>query len=136
LKGRKRHLLVDTVGLVHGLVVHAAHLSERAGAQRLLAQAGQPGRGLPRLERLWCDGGYEGLPQWAAAHCLFAVEMVERPAGTKGWVSLPKRWVVERTLAWLQRCRRLVRDYEYLPASSKAWIYLAMTGLMLRRLEP
>lgn len=123
--------MVDTLGLLHGLVVHAGHLSERAGAQRVLARAGD---GLSRLERLWCDGGYEGFVQWAAVHCAFVVEMVERPAGSKGWVALPKRWIVERTLAWLLRYRRLVRDYEYLPESSEAWIYLAMSHVMLRRL--
>lgn len=133
MKGRKRHLLVDTLGLLHGLVVHSGQLSERAGAELVLARAGS---GLRRLQRLWCDGGYEGFAQWASEHYAFVVEVVERPAGTKGWVVLPKRWIVERTLAWLMRCRRLGRDYEYLPESSEAWIYLAMSQLMLRRLEP
>jgi transposase len=86
------------------------------------------------MKRIWCDGGYEGFVQWAEKHCAFAVEMVERPAGSKGFVALPKRWIVERTLAWLLRYRRLVRDYEYLPESSEAWIYLAMSHVMLRRL--
>jgi transposase len=124
---------------MHGLVVHAAHLSERAGAERVLARAGTGADGAPRLTRLarvWCDGGYEGFPQWAAAQGRFVAEMVQRPAGSKGWVTLPKRWIVERTFAWLVRYRRLVRDYEYLPESSEAWIYLAMTHLMLRRLAP
>ena len=126
-------MLVDTLGLLCGLVVHAGHLSERAGAELVFARA-QAGRHLDRLERVWCDGGYEGFVQWAAAQGSFVAEMVERPAGSRGFVALPRRWIVERTLAWLGRCRRLVRDYEYLPESSEAWIHLAMTGLMLRRL--
>jgi putative transposase len=136
LKGRKRHLLVDTLGLLHGLVVHAGPLSERAGAELVLFQAAAAGTGLQRLQRVWCDGGYEGFAQWANEHDSLVVERVERPAGTKGWVVLPKRWIVARTLAWLLRCRRLARDYEYLPESREAWIYLAMSQLMLRRLKP
>lgn len=128
-------MLVDTLGLLCGLVVHAGHLSERAGAERVLVRAQAQGH-LARLQQVWCDGGYEGFVQWAATHCSFAVAMVERPAGSKGFVALPKRWIVERTLAWLLRYRRLVRDYEYLPESSEAWIYLAMTHVMLRRLKP
>ena len=124
---------MDTLGLICGLVVHAGNLSERAGAEQVLARA-ETRQHLGRMERIWCDGGYEGFVQWAAKHCTFAVEMVERPPGSKGFVALPKRWIVERTLAWLLRYRRLVRDYEYLPESSEAWIYLAMSHVMLRRL--
>jgi putative transposase len=134
LKGRKRHVLVDTLGLLCGLVVHAGNRSERAGAELVLARVQAEGH-LDRLQQVWCDGGYEGFVQWAASHCPFAVTMVERPAGSKGFVALPKRWIVERTLAWLLRYRRLVRDYEYLPESSEAWIYLAMSHVMLRRLK-
>ena len=98
----------------------------------MVARAGEQAR---QLQKEWCDGGYEGkLDEWAVQHTSFALEVVQRSPGSRGWQLLPKHWIVERTFAWLLRCRRLVRDYEYLPESRESWIYLAMTHLMLRRL--
>ena len=130
--GRKRHLLVDTLGLVLAVMVTAANVSDAAGARLLL-------RGLSgackKLRRVWVDGAYRGeVLLWVLTHFRFALEPVQRPEGSKGFVLLPKRWIVERTFAWLTRCRRLGRDYETLPQSSEALIYLAMIRLMLRRL--
>ncbi len=92
---------------------------------------------LPRMERLWADGGYAGrLVEWVAEHTGWELEIVKRPAEATGFVVLPKRWIVERTFAWLGKCRRLSKDYEHSIASSEALIRLAMIGLMTRRLEP
>lgn len=135
MKGRKRHLLVDTLGLVQVVAIQPGHLQDRDGAIPLLETAETC---LPKLQRVWADQGYQGrLEEWAKEHCSFALEVVDkkvRGQQQQGFVVLPKRWIVERTFAWLLRCRRLIRDYEYLPALSEALIYLAMTGLMLRRL--
>jgi putative transposase len=118
---------------VHGLVVHAASVADGVGAKQVVARAGAPAA---RLQKGWCAGGYAGkLAEWAAEHTGFVLEVVGRP-GSQGWHVLSKRWIVERTFAWLLKCRRLVRDYEYLPQSSESWIYLAMTQLMVRRLAP
>lgn len=134
MKGRKRHLLVDTLGLLHGLVVHAANVADCVGAKQVINHAGEQ---TGRLQKVWCDGGYEGkLEDWATQHTHFTVEVVQREPGRRGWHVQPKRWIVERTFAWLLRYRRLVRDYEYHPESSASWIYLAMTSLMLQRLAP
>ena len=134
VKGRKRHLVVDTLGLIHGLAVHPADAQDRDGARLVL----EPLVGaLPRMERLWADGGYAGrLVEWVAEHTGWEREIVKRPAEATGFVVLPKRWIVERTFAWLGKCRRLSKDYEHSIASSEALIRLAMIGLMTRRLEP
>jgi len=87
------------------------------------------------LRLLWVDGSYRGqLVEWVAHHMRFRLQVTLRPDGAKGFVLLPRRWVVERTLAWLNQSRRLSKDYERLPKSSEAMIYLSMTRLMLRRL--
>ena len=132
--GRKRHLVVDTWGLIHGLAVHPGDVQDRDGAKLVLEPlAGK----LPRLERLWADGGYAGqLVDWVRERCGWELEIVKRPDDAAGFAVLPKRWVVERTFAWLGKCRRLSKDYEHSIASSEALIRLAMIGLMLRRLEP
>jgi putative transposase len=97
-----------------------------------LARLGGAGK---KLRRLWVDGSYRGkLVEWVLEHCQFVLQPILRPEGQKGFLALPKRWVVERTFAWLTQCRRLSKDYEVLSASSEAMIYLAMTRLMLRRL--
>jgi putative transposase len=134
LTGRKRHLLVDTLGLLVAVVVTAASLSDPAGARPLFGTLkGCCGK----LRRVWADGAYRGtLLDWVLTHTTFELTPVERPAGSKGFVLLPRRWVVERTFAWLTQCRRLRTDYETLPESSQAMIYLAMIRLMLRRLAP
>ena len=132
MKGRKRHLLVDTLGLVWGLVVHSAGIQDRDGAKPVCEQAKEQ---CPRLERVYADGAYAGpLEEWVAATVGWTLEIVKRPAEAKGFVVLPKRWIVERTLAWLFRFRRLAKDYEETCASSEAWIRLTMIRLMVRRL--
>jgi putative transposase len=132
VKGRKRHLLVDTMGLVLLVVVHAASVQDRDGAKLLLAKA----HGLfPRLQRIWADGGYAGkLIAWVQQTCGWVLEIIKRNDVVKGFRLLPRRWVVERTFGWLGRYRRLSKDYERLPESSAAMVYWAMTRLMARRL--
>ena len=134
VNGRKRHILVDTMGLLLAVVVTAASVSDPAGARLLFARL----RGAcKKLRKLWVDGTYRGkLVAWVADHCQFLLQPVLRCDDVKGFVVLPRRWVVERTFAWLTPCRRLSKDYEILPVSSEAMIYLAMMRLMLRRLAP
>jgi putative transposase len=132
VKGRKRHILVDTLGLLLVVVVTAASVSENAGARLVLSRLGGAGK---KMRRIWVDGGYRGtLFDWAWDTLQVRLERVLRPEGSKGFVLLSHRWVGERTFAWLTRCRRLTVDYEGLPESSEAWIYLAMIRLMIRRL--
>jgi putative transposase len=129
--GRKRHLLVDTMGLLLVAVVHAADVQDRDGAKLVLERA--KGR-FPRLRLVWADGGYAGaLIAWVRRVCGWVLQTVLRPVGVKGWVLLPRRWVVERTFAWLGRYRRLSKDYEYLTSTSEAMITVAMIHLMARR---
>jgi putative transposase len=132
INGRKRHLLVDTMGLVLMVVVHTANIQDRDGARLLLAKA----KGLfPRLQRIWADGGYAGkLIGWLQETCGWVLEIIKRNDAVKGFKLLPRRWVVERTFGWLGRYRRLSKDYERLPGSSEAMVYWAMTRLMVRRL--
>ena len=132
VKGRKRHLLVDTLGLLLIVLVTEADMQDRDAAKRLLVMI----LGLfPRLRKLWADGAYRGaLLEWVKQFCHLDLEIVERDPSAVGFQLLPRRWVVERTLAWLSHCRRLSKDYEYLPSSSEAMIYLAMVRLMTRRL--
>ena len=116
------------------LVVHAANASESAGAKLVLGKAKAAGRA---LRKGWVDGGYQaGVVAWARGELGYALEVVERPPGAKGWTVLPRRWVVERTFAWLGRYRRLSKDYEALTATSEAWIRIAMIHLMLKGLAP
>ncbi len=132
VNGRKRHVLVDTLGLLLAVVVTAAAVSDPAGARLLFARLGGACK---NLRRIWVDGAYRGtLVDWVVDHCWFVLQPVLRSDDVKGFVVLPRRWVVERTFAWLTQCRRLSKDYEGLPATSEAMIYLAMTRLMLRRL--
>jgi putative transposase len=134
VNGRKRHIIVDTLGLLLAVVVHSAQLQDRDGAKVVLAKL--TGR-FPRLKLLWADGGYAGqLVDWVLTFGGWFLEIVKRPEGSKGFQVLPRRWVVERTLAWLGRYRRLSKDYEALPQTSEALIYIAMIHLMLRRLAP
>lgn len=132
VKGTKRHVLVDTLGLLLCVVVHAANIQDRDGAKLVLSKA----RGLfPTLRRIWADGGYAGkLIAWVLLMCHWVLEIVKRSDTAKGWVLLPRRWVVERTFGWLSQCRALARDYEYHPETSEALIQVAMIHLMLRRL--
>jgi len=123
---------IRLVGLVLAVLVTSAAISDRLGAQLVLARLGAS---LQRLRLLWVDGAYRGsLVDWVAAHFPFRLAPILRPVTVHGFVLLPKRWVIERTFAWLLMQRRLVRDFEVLPASSEAFIQIAMIRLMLRRL--
>ena len=134
IKGRKRHLLVDTLGLVLGVVVTPANTTERAGGEAVLARVLV---WLTSLRLLWVDGGYTGaiFAQWVKAlRAKLAVEVVKRSDDVQGFKVLHRRWVVERTFGWLMYQRRLVRDYERTISSAEAWIYIAMIRIQLRRL--
>lgn len=134
IKGRKRHLLVDTLGLVLGVVVGPADCPERDGGQQVLQRVGS---WFARWRKLWVDGGYTGEPfaQWVRTQWpKLEVEVVRRSDDTTGFAVLPRRWIVERTFGWLMRQRRLVRDYERTEASAESWIHLAMIRIQLRRL--
>jgi len=116
------------------VVVHAANIQESDGAKRVLRKA--RGR-FPRLRKIWVDQGYKAhLIPWAKRVGGWVLEIVAKPPDQQGFAVLPRRWVVERTFAWLGRCRRLSKDYEGVPATSEAWIQVAMIHLMLRRLAP
>jgi putative transposase len=132
VKGTKRHLLVDALGLLLCVVVHPANVQDRDGAKLVLRKA----RGLfPKLRLIWADGGYAGkLIAWTQEVCAWVLEIVKRSDTAKGWVLLPRRWVVERTFGWLSQCRALARDYEFHPETSEGLIQVAMIHLMLRRL--
>lgn len=132
--GRKRHILVDTLGLFLAVLVTAASVSDPAGARQLLSRLGGFCK---NVRKIWADGTYRGaLLTWVAAHFRFRIEPVLPPKGQKGFQVLPRRWVVERTFAWCDAHRRLSKDYEGLTDSSEAIIYIAMIRLLLRRLAP
>lgn len=134
MAGRKRHIVVDTIGLLLAIVVHPANIQDRDGAKLVLNKL--IGR-FPRLKLIWADAGYAGqLVDWVQVLAGWLLEIVKRPKDSHGFEVLPRRWVVERTLAWLGRCRRLSKDYEALPETTEAWAYVAMIHLMLRRLRP
>jgi putative transposase len=134
ITGRKRHILVDTCGWLLDVLVTPASVQDRDGARSLLQNlAGF----CKKLRLIWVDGAYRGpLVDWVAQKFSFRLKPVLRPKGQKGFVLLARRWVVERTFAWLGLHRRLAKDYERLPQSSEAFIYIAMTRIMLRRLAP
>lgn len=122
------------MGLMHAVLVLPANVQDRDGARQLLG--GLIGQ-MPRLERIWADAGYSGqLVDWVRDEAGWVLEIVAKPPNATTFKVLPKRWIVERTFAWLGKCRRLSKDYEYTIASSAALIRLAMIGLMLRRLVP
>ena len=135
--GRKRHLVVDTLGLILGVVVTGAGVSDRAGALAVLPSVL---RGQPRLEQLWADGGYAGGTlaedlRAHAAHPDLRLDIIKRSdTAPKGFQVQPRRWVVERTFGWLMQARRLARDYETKTTSSEAMILLQASRIMLRRL--
>lgn len=132
VKGRKRHIVVDTLGLLLAVAVHPAHIQDRDGARLVLTRLS--GR-FPRLQLIWADGAYSGkLVQWAKTVGDWTLELVRRPAEQHSFQVLPRRWVVERTFGWLNRQRRLSKDYEALCETTETWLYISMTGLMLRRL--
>jgi putative transposase len=134
VSGRKRHIVVDTLGLLLAVVVHPANIQDRDGAKLVLTKLA--GR-FPRLWLLWADGAYAGaLLVWALVVGGWVIELVKKPEGATTFAALPKRWIVERTFAWLGRCRRLSKDYEALSETSETWIHIAMLHLMLKRLAP
>lgn len=134
IKGRKRFLLVDTLGLVLGALVTPASTPEREGGRLLLTRALA---WFAWLRLLWVDGGYAGdsFARWIKVlRPKLAVQVVKRSDGEKAFKVLPRRWVVERTFGWLMRHRRLARDYETTATSAEAWILIAMIRIQLRRL--
>jgi transposase len=135
ISGKKRHVLVDTEGLMMHAVVHAADIQDRDGGLLVVATL----FGLyPFLKRLFADGGYQGAKfRQGLAHVLpqLTVEIVKRSDIAEGFEVLPRRWVVERTLAWLNRCRRLAKDFENLTRNALAFVKLASIRLMLRKLS-
>jgi putative transposase len=134
VSGRKRHIAVDTLGLLLAVVVHPANVQDREGAKLVLTAL--RGR-FPRLCVIWADGGYAGsLLLWALVVGGWIIEIVKKPEDAQGFAVLPKRWIVERTFAWLARYRRLSKDDEERPNSSEAWIQIAMIDRMLHRLAP
>ncbi len=126
-------MLVDTLGLIWGLLVLPADVQDRDGAKRLLE--GVRGR-LPRLQVIWADGAYTAVAEWVRQTLGWVLTTILRPTGVKGYVHLPRRWIVERTFGWLGRYRRLSKDYEVNPRSSETWIYIAMLHRMSRFMLP
>ena len=137
ITGRKRHIVVDTLGLLLVVVVTAAAVDDGTGAHQVLRLL-DPKR-FPRLKKLWADGKYNNrsLDEWLEqTKAPYEIEVVERPEGAKGFVKLPRRWVVERTFAWLGRYRRHSKDYERRTDSSENMIKISSIHSMLRRLKP
>jgi putative transposase len=134
--GRKRHIVVDSMGLLLAVLVTAADVDDAAAAAKLFARLeGQP---VGKVRRMFADSKYHNyaLYEWVEDNAAWDLVIVRRPDGTKGWVDLPLRWTVERTFAWLGRCRRLSKDREKSTLSSEAFVKLAMIHLMLNRLQP
>jgi putative transposase len=134
--GRKRHIIVDSLGLLLAVLVTAANVDDAKAAAELFARLeGQP---VSKVRRVFADSKYHNyaLYEWVDAHAHWELVIVRRPDGQKGWVKLPLRWTVERTFAWLGKCRRLSKDRERSVCSAEAFIKLAMIHLMLNRLEP
>ena len=133
IKGRKWHILTDTIGLPVGMIVHPANVQDRDGAPDLLASVSNL---YPWLRHVFADGGYAGDKLKGALEGLgnWTIEIVKRSDAAKGFILLPRRWVVERTIAWLNRNRRLAKDVEATIESSVTWLYIASVKLMSRRL--
>ena len=133
MTGRKRHILVDVLGLVLMIVVHAASTQEQDGAKQVLESVKDRH---PRLQLIGADSGYNvnWLLEWVSSVRNWVLEIVKRPEGSKGFVLLPRRWVVERTFGWFTHYRVLSKDYEVLPRNSEAVVYVAMIHIMVRRL--
>lgn len=134
--GRKRHIVVDSMGLLLAVLVTAADVDDARAATELFGRLeGQP---LSKVGRMFADSKYHNhaLYDWVQDNAEWRVVVVRRPDGTKGWVKLPIRWTVERTFAWLGKCRRLSKDREKTVLSSESFVKLAMIQLMLNRLHP
>jgi putative transposase len=135
ITGRKRHVLVDSMGLLLAVVVTSAAVDDATGAREVLACL--ESEAFPRLRVVWADNKYHNhaLHAWLPENADYNLEIVRRPDGAKGFVLLPHRWMSERTFAWLGRCRRLSKDYEHRTDTSEAMVMISMIHLMLRRLE-
>jgi len=133
ITGRKRHIAVDTLGLVLAVVVHGADVQDQHGAEWVMDVLGEK---FCRLKVIFGDSAYKrtGFPDWVYETYGWIVQAVLRPVNVKGFVILPKRWIVERTFAWLARYRRHSKDYEKTTASAEAFTYIAMINLMSKRL--
>ncbi len=133
IKGRKRHIVTDTLGLLIGLIVHGADVQDRDGASAVLKSIRHA---FPWLRHIFADGAYAGPKLKGALAKIgdWTMEIVKRSDSAKGFEVLPRRWVVERTFAWLGRCRRLAKDFEKTIASAEAWITIAHIRLVTRRL--
>ena len=135
LNGRKRHIVVDTLGLLLAVTVTSAAADDGTAAPQVLAKLTQ--ESLPRLKKLWADNKYHNhqLEGWVSEHGWYVIEVKSRPPGSEGFRVIKWRWVVERTFAWLGRCRIHSRDYERTTTSSEAQVQISMIQLMLRRLS-
>jgi transposase len=134
VNGRKRHIVVDTLGLLIVVMVTAAAVQDRDGGRGALDRAKMA---MPSLARVWADAGYAGrLVRLAQAVLRISIQIVKKTDGQHTFEVLPRRWVVERTLSWITRCRRLDHDYERLPAHAETMVRWAMIGIMVRRLAP
>jgi putative transposase len=134
--GRKRHIVIDGMGLLLAVLVTGADVDDARAAQTLFSRLdGQP---TSKIRRMFADAKYHNfkLYAWVEENVAWNLSIVRRPEGQKGWVTLPIRWTVERTFAWLGRRRRLSKDHEHSPESSEAFIRLGMIHLMLNRLKP
>lgn len=130
--GRKRHILVDTMGLLIAVVVHSADIQDRDGGILVFNRIKNA---LTQLVLIWADGGYRGQFVEKVRKIFHRkIEIIEKDPDQKGFVVLPRRWVVERTFAWISNYRRHSRDYELLTTSSEAMIYISMVQVMLKRL--
>lgn len=136
LSGRKRHIVVDTMGLLLAVVVTAASVDDAEGAKLVLGMV--ESEVFPRLRVVWADSKYHNhnLYAWIEEHADYRLYIVQRPPEAKGFVLLPRRWVVERTFAWLGRSRRLSKDYEKLAETSEAMVMISAIHMMVKRLAP
>jgi putative transposase len=140
ISGRKRHILVDSLGLVLLVLVHRASIPDGNGGKLVLQRFFERIKHSLynrwcRFKLIWADGAYEDIAPWVKQHYGWKLEIVRRPPKAKGFQLLPRRWVVERTFAWLGRYRRLGRDYEHQTLSSEAIVYIASIHRMLRLLS-
>lgn len=136
INGRKRHTLVDTCGNLLDVVVNAADSQDRDGAKLVFAKL--PAETIASLKKIWADNNYRGTDflDWLQTNIAASLEITNRPANAKGFVVVPVRWIVERSLAWFGRFRRLSKDYEHCTKSSEGIIYIASIVTMLRRIKP
>ena len=140
VSGRKRHIIVDTLGLLLLVLVHRASIPDGNGGKLVLAKLFEQIKHSLynrwcRFKLIWADGAYEDIVAWVKQHCGWKLEVVRRPPDAKGFQILPRRWVVERTFGWFGRYRRLARDYEHQTLSSESMVYIASIHRMLRLLS-